>query len=202
MVVQQGTSSWTVANADSQQQNPQEQQQSPHFMKHCQEYDTNSVRATSVVVTDAPAVRCNVVVPSSASLVDSQTQVEWVCAREVSFFKSNQCIWTSNSCKCTVNDYHCSYSSLVLLQQFFKQNGFKRVLRRAKVWMCHNIMCTLPTLFIFVAMYLCQYSNWATCWLMAETGFSSWWYKDFSCQHCVHPAFCPVVSEAFIFLWS
>lgn len=89
MVVQQGTSSWTVANADSQQQNQQAQQQSPHFMKHCQEYDTNSVRATSVVVTDAPAVRCNVVVPSSASLVDSQTQVEWVCAPEVSFFLSN-----------------------------------------------------------------------------------------------------------------
>jgi len=86
MVVQQGTSSWTVANADSQQQNQQAQQQSPHFMKHCQEYDTNSVRATSVVVTDAPAVRCNVVVPSSASLVDSQTQVEWVCAPAVSFF--------------------------------------------------------------------------------------------------------------------
>ena len=95
MVVQQGTSSWTVANADRQQQNQQEQQQSPHFMKHCQEYDTNSVRATSVVVTDAPAVRCNVVVPSSASLVDSQTQVEWVCACEVSFFFfliSNLCI--------------------------------------------------------------------------------------------------------------
>lgn len=85
MVVQQGTSSWTVANADSQQQNQQAQQQSPHFMKNCQEHDTNSVRPTSVVM-DSPAVRCNVVVPSSASLVDSQTQVEWVCAPKVSCF--------------------------------------------------------------------------------------------------------------------
>jgi len=60
-------------------------------------------------------------------------------------------------------------------------------------WLCHNVMCTLPALFIFVARYLCQYSDWATCWLTAETGFSSWWHKDFSCQHCVHPAFCPGV---------
>ncbi|PNF42913.1 hypothetical protein B7P43_G12324 [Cryptotermes secundus] len=77
MVVQRGTSTWTVGSAGTQQQHQQAQQQSPHFMKHGQDYDTNSVRASSVVVTDSSALRCNVVVPSSAPLVDSQTQVEW-----------------------------------------------------------------------------------------------------------------------------
>ncbi|XP_069694976.1 uncharacterized protein [Periplaneta americana] len=77
MVVQRGTSTWTVASADTQHQ---QTQQSTHLMKHGQEYDTNSMRATSVVVTDSnrtsPALRCNVVVPSGAS-VESQAFVEW-----------------------------------------------------------------------------------------------------------------------------
>jgi hypothetical protein len=132
----------------------------------------------------------------------------------------NASIWTKNSCRCAVNDYHILYSFLVLLQMLFKQNGLTCVLRRAKVWMCHsvmctlptlfifvawmchNVMCTLPTLFIFVARYLYQYSDWTMCWLMAEMGFIYWWRKDFSCQHCVHPAFCPGISGAFIFLRS
>jgi hypothetical protein len=78
MVVQRGTSNWTVASAGTQQQLQQAQQPSPHFVKHGQDYDANSVRASSVVLTDTPALRCNVM-PSSAPLVDSQTQVEWVC---------------------------------------------------------------------------------------------------------------------------
>lgn len=86
MVVQRGTSTWTVGSAGTQQQHQQAQQQSPHFMKHGQDYDTNSVRASSVVVTDSSALRCNVVVPSPAPLVDSQTQVEWVCTPEISIF--------------------------------------------------------------------------------------------------------------------
>jgi hypothetical protein len=93
-------------------------------------------------------------------------------------------LWTKNSCQCAINDYHILYSSLVLLWKLFKKNGLTRVLRRAKVWMCRNVMCTLSTLFIFVARYLCQYSDWATCWLTTEMGLISWWRKDFSCQHC------------------
>jgi hypothetical protein len=105
----------------------------------------------------------------------------------------NASIWTKNSCQCAINDCHILYSSFVLLQKLFKQNGLTHVLRTAKVWLCQNVTCTLPALLIFVARYLCQYSDWATCWLTAETGFSSWWRKNFSCQHCVHPAFCPKV---------
>jgi hypothetical protein len=102
----------------------------------------------------------------------------------------NASIRTKNGCQCTINDYHIFYLFLVFLQKLFKQNGLTHVLRRVEVWMRHSIMCTLPTLFIFVARYLCQYSDWAMCWLTAEMGFSFWWRKDFSCQHCVQPAFC------------
>jgi hypothetical protein len=88
MVVERGTSTCAVASAGTQQQQQQQQlqqaqQQSPHFMKHGQDYDANSVRASSVVVTDTAALRSNVVIPSSAPLVDSQTQVEWVCALQI-----------------------------------------------------------------------------------------------------------------------
>jgi hypothetical protein len=106
----------------------------------------------------------------------------------LSFIFYNTSIWTKNSCKCTINDCHSSYSSLVLLQKLCKQNGLTCVLRRAEVWMHHNVMYTLLTLFIFVASYLCQYSDWATCWLTAETGFSSGWRKDFSCQQLCPPS--------------
>jgi hypothetical protein len=91
MVVQRGTSTWTVASADIQEQHQQAQQQSPHFIKHGQDYDTNSVRTTSVVTDSnrtSPALRCNMVVPSSAPSVDSQTLVEWVCAPKISFLSN------------------------------------------------------------------------------------------------------------------
>lgn len=83
MVVQRGTSTWTVASADIQEHHQETQQQSPHFMKHGQDYDANSVRTTSIVTDSSrtsPALRCNMVVPSSTPSVDSQTLVEWVCA--------------------------------------------------------------------------------------------------------------------------
>ncbi|KAJ9590160.1 hypothetical protein L9F63_016716 [Diploptera punctata] len=80
MVVQRGTSTWAAASADSQTQH-QQTQESIHLMKHNQEYDTDSMRATSVVVSDSsrtsPSLRCNVVVPSSASSTDSHGLVEW-----------------------------------------------------------------------------------------------------------------------------
>ncbi|PSN45742.1 hypothetical protein C0J52_13780 [Blattella germanica] len=83
MVVQRGTSTWSAASADSQTQHQQTQETiqliKQEFIK--QEYDTDSMRATSVVVSDSsrasPALRCNVVVPSSGSSVDSQGLVEW-----------------------------------------------------------------------------------------------------------------------------
>ena len=81
MVVQRGTSTWAAASADTQTQ--QQTQESIHLMKHNQEYDTDSLRATSVVVTDSnrpsPALRCNVVVPSPVSSIESHGLVEWVC---------------------------------------------------------------------------------------------------------------------------
>ncbi|XP_021921932.1 uncharacterized protein LOC110830877 isoform X2 [Zootermopsis nevadensis] len=79
MVVQRGTSTWTVASADIQE-HQETQQQSPHFMKHGQDYDANSMRTTSIVTDSSrtsPALRCNMVVPSSTPSVDSQTLVEW-----------------------------------------------------------------------------------------------------------------------------
>jgi hypothetical protein len=83
MVVQRGTSTWTVASADIQEQH-QQAQQSPHFIKHGQDYDTNTVRTTSVVTS--PALQCNMVVPSLAPSVDSQTLVEWVCTPKILCF--------------------------------------------------------------------------------------------------------------------
>lgn len=91
MVVQRGTSTWTVAPADIQEQHQHAQQESPHFIKHGQDSDTNSVRTTSIVTDSSrtsPALRCNMVLPSSTPSVDSQTLVEWVCAQKILFLSN------------------------------------------------------------------------------------------------------------------